>query len=60
MKSSATGTDKPTIVKYFHKMSNIPQYKVTNAFIQWRIKRGPDWATAKGPHHLEGPQFLSR
>jgi len=27
---------------------------------QWRIKGGADWATARGPQHLGGPQSLSR
>jgi len=27
---------------------------------QWRIKGGADWATARGPQHLGGTQFLSR
>jgi len=27
---------------------------------QWRIKGGADWATAKGPQLLGGPQSLSR
>ena len=35
-------------------MHNILDDDVTK---QWRIKRGADWATARGPQHLGGPQF---
>jgi len=31
-----------------------------NVLLQWRIKGGADWATARGPQHLGGPQYLSR
>jgi len=27
---------------------------------QWRIKGGADWATARSPQHLGGPQSVSR
>jgi len=31
-----------------------------DSYAQWRIKGVADWATARGPQHLGGPQSLSR
>jgi len=43
----------------FLLLSSILKTRLDEVYPQWRIKGGADWATARGPQHLRGPQSLS-
>jgi len=47
-----------SLVKSVFVVFCVIQSAVDRAPRQWRIKEGADWATARGPQQIRGPQSL--